>query len=392
MLKKLSKTDVKGIYRWEVYVRTREKQIHRVVEMTEPDATEFYADLLKAKARQKSNLSYTAPVSRMTLGDAAVKYEKDMYATGLNAVHINGVLVSLRILREILGDTFPVAQIRAEHVRTWREKRQTTIIKSRCIPKGRMPGPSTVNKSLLHLSAFMAFCCENEWMESNPALLLKKIKQIDGELRILSWRDFITFADASWGYAPFGLLVEILGETGARIDEVLRARVSDVDLFRKTWRKIVKPGKVVVMDAGSWVLHAALGKPKDDYLCPLPQKSEDGKSLPFTYAMVHSRFDSGFTPHWVRHGRACWDLIDGKTIYQVKERLGHCSVAVTERYLKAYPQLKREEEPGTLHIRDVDATLARVSMCSKSSNSGPVLTIIGKHGPSQEKGDNAVAG
>ena len=115
------------------------------------------------------------------------------------------------------------------------------------------------------------------------------------------------------------------------------------------------------MDAGFWMLAAAQDRGKDEFLCPL----EDGK--PFTYQIAKRAFKTvcedaalmRFTPHFLRHGRACWDLAEGKTVWQVKTKLAHASVTTTEKYLRSSELVRRAEKKGTKHKRFV-------TLCNKS--------------------------
>jgi integrase len=356
-LTKLRKAGTPGVYIWKIELSSPEKRIHTHVELTEVQAQKMYADLLEARARQKLGLPYSHPLGDHTIEDAAAKYELDMLNSDKNHDHVSGVLLSLKVLKEVLArNDYPVRQIRPEHIRAWRDRRKSTPCVDK-FHKGKIPGPRTINKGIGHLSAFFNWCCTQEWMDSNPAEHIAKVKQAPSPLRVLSWVDYCKFADAAWyhWHPYFGLLVEILGESGARIDNLLRAKKTDVDVKGRTWRAIVKPGnKLLEMEAGPWMLAAARLETESEYLCPM----EDGS--PFTYQVVRKAFASiskvvGFandiTPHYIRHGRACWDLAEGKTVWQVKEKLGHSTVTVTEGYLKAARAVRNAEPPGTVHTR-----------------------------------------
>ena len=185
----------------------------------------------------------------------------------------------------------------------------------------------------------------------------------------------------------------------------IQAKVSAVHPEQQSWTKVVKPGKLLAMDAETWTLLAAKDKdgnkrPPDAPLCP----TADG--TPFTYSIIKKAFASiikatqlqRFTPHAIRHGRACWDLLDGKTVHQVKSKLGHSSVMVTERYLRTVELLRRQELPGTIHHRapccDVATREVRpVSVCQpcdKPSFSGVHSGLTGSTKKVHNKGAKSI--
>jgi integrase len=358
MLKKLGRTAVPGVFKWKIWVKLPHKTVHTHVELTEVQAQKMYTELLEQKARAVVSLPFSGALGVHTLGEAVPKYEQELLKSGYNADHTKQVTFTLSLLRDLLKDEFPLASLNREHVRAWRDKRQGREY------RGETPSARTINKGLAHLSAFFSWCCREGWMENNPAQYATRVKEVSPEMKILHWSDFRRFADAAWEERPdFGLLVEILGETGARIDEVMRAKVGEVDVGRKVWTKVVKPGKTVVIDAEEWVLYAAQGRKVDEPLCPSLGGSH------FEYHVVKRLFTkvreaagigAAITPHWLRHGRACWDLNEGKSVWQVKTKLAHSTVLVTERYVRASELLRREEvESGVVeqHRRELRVVL-----------------------------------
>lgn len=352
MLKKLRKTNVAGIFTWAIELRLPTRRVHTHVDLSEQDARQVYASLLSERAHAKLALPFTAPKARMTLTDACSKYQHELLMTGKNADHISGVTFSLSLLRAAVGDSHPVELLTRAHIRLWREKRLTYVPPRRKKPS--RASPRTINKGMAHLSAFFVWCCHEDLLEINPIASVPRVNEIKPLPKIMPWKAFCAFAETTWTRRPeLGLFVEVLGETGARIGELFRAKVSDVDINRKTWTKIVKPGKFHIADAGPWVLAAATDRPAAAPLCPNPE----GK--PFQYHVIRDAFAQlcklasvpRFTPHAIHHGRACWELLDGKTVHQVKEHLGHSTVTITEWYLRAVELLRREEPAGTIHNR-----------------------------------------
>ena len=379
-LQKVSKTRLPGVFVWKIQLRLPTRRIHTHVQMTEEAARAAYSELLGERSRARLQLPYEPPKPKMKLADARTKYEHELLMTGKNADHISGVHFTLGLLESACPASFPIAMLNREHVRLWTDER--AAYRHEYAPgkfRGKA-GPRTINKGLAHLSAFFTWCCREGLLASNPAEYAPKVKEAPLPIKALSWKHYSAFADAAWKRrADFGLFVEVLGETGARVDEAIRANRDDVHTEQKTWQKLMKPGRWKVMDAEQWVLRAATGKHKP--LCPTAR----GKR--FTYTIVRKLFakcraDAGlpyFTPHHIRHGRACWDLMDGKTVHQVKEKLGHSSVLVTERYLRAAELLRREEAPGAKHVRDLWQDCGKVPPTPANSRQHPSAEMKDKN-------------
>lgn len=383
-LKKLGKTSTPGVYKWKIELSTPLKRIHTHVELTEVQAQKMYTELLETRERAKVGLPFTAPVGAHTLGEAAAKYENDLLVSEYNSVHVNQVAFSLRILRDVLKDEFPIASVNREHVRLWRDRRLVTIDERKKTAKA--PGPRTINRGLAHLSAFFAWCCTEGWMENNPAQYTARVKEATPPLKILRWSDYIKFVDAVWSVRPdVAVAVEVMAETGARVSEVLEAKASDVDVGKKVWKKLVKPGRYVEIDAEEWVLTLAqMKRPKGSkYLCPRDDGEQLGyHTLEWYFKTISEELKMKITPHYLRHGRACWDLAEGKSVWQVKTKLAHTSIQTTERYLRAAELIRREEPPGTIHKRPVC-----VRICEKN---GTFQYFPTPSNPSQHKPEKAV--
>jgi len=349
-----------GLFKWKIRLRLppppgseKPVQIHRHIEATPEAAREIYAELGNQKSRARSGLKHEFNLGDNSIGKRVSAHIKHLQTLGKNPRHIEDVERHLALLISVTSEQMPVDHVTKDHIIEFQRLRSEQHY------RGKPPTATTINKARAELSAFFSWCGV-----PNPVAVVKKVKQVAPQLRLLLWSEYCRFADAAWQRPLFGLFIEVLAETGARVDEVMRARVGDVDTARKLWHKIVKPGRRVEMDAEPWVLFASKDRPKADYLCP----REDGK--PWTYSMIQKAFDrycveSGIkdiTPHYFRHGRACWDLAEGKSVWDVQMKLGHTSVTTTEKYLRAAQTLKRAE-PGVIHARDVSKTLAH--LCPK---------------------------
>jgi integrase len=336
MLQKIKRMG-NGLYLWNIEVRYSGKRVHLHKVLTEAAANKLHAEMLEASAREKAGVEF-AEVDANILSQAARNYIRELTRVGREDSHIADVRRTLDSLLATAGD-MRVTYITEEHVRRWMQVRSETAY------MGKPPSATTLNKQLIELHAFF------RWLnvQVNPASHRLKVKRIAPAMRFVTWHDYSRFITICWQKRPqFALLMEVLAESGSRIDELLLAKSSEVDIRAKVWNKIVKRGLRISVDAGPWVLYAA--QQSSDWLVP----AEDGSR--WTYSMIKRAMamwqskagTARFTAHCLRHARACWDLADGRSVREVQVKLGHTSVLTTEKYLRA-AELLRRSEAGITH-------------------------------------------
>jgi integrase/recombinase XerD len=218
---------------------------------------------------------------------------------------------------------------------------------------------ATIKRDLVALSAVMNAAVAEGWIDANPVLpRLKNIKEKRGPI-VLPERAHIdlVIARASGMVAD---IIEAAVRTGAREDELIKLRRSDIDHDRRQmtlWRRGdggPKGGKTRVVDLVPFDGYAHLRSlpafAKSD-LVFWHGDGEDYKNFASNFAAVVRRTATwaktsgvAFRPfrfHDLRHYHAVEFLKSGRDIYDLQKRLGHSSVKVTEMYL-AY--LTAEEE------------------------------------------------
>jgi integrase/recombinase XerD len=212
---------------------------------------------------------------------------------------------------------------------------------------------ATIKRDLVALSSVVNFAIDQGWLESNPVLArMRRIKERRDPI-ILPHQVHVDLV-ISRSPGMIGDLVRAAVVTGAREDELLRARREHIDHARHQMTLVGKGNKlrVIALD------------PYDGYdlLRSLPAFA--GKLFLFwhsegqTYKNFASQFaaiirrtaawaaESGidFRPfrfHDLRHLHAVMWLKDGRSIYDLQNRLGHTSIKTTEMYCK---YLTPEEE------------------------------------------------
>jgi integrase/recombinase XerD len=210
---------------------------------------------------------------------------------------------------------------------------------------------ATIKRNLGALSAVMNAAIGKGWLDANPVLpALAQIREKRDPI-VLPERAHIDLV-VSRCPGMVAAIVEAAARTGAREDELLKLRRSDIDHERKqmTVRRIrqggPKGGKTRVVDL----------LPFDgyDYLRSLPAYATSERMFWHHDGRDYKNFASQFvdiirrTAEWatengvpfrpfrfhdLRHFHAVEFLKSGRDIYDLQKRLGHSSVKVTEMYL-----------------------------------------------------------
>lgn len=352
MIRKLA-TIGNGVCRWRIELRMpkgyTKPRVNQTFDATEAEAHAIHAELLGIRARGKAGLPIKASAGLSPkLGECCATYESHMRAIERTPDYITDVLVELEHLKRRVGESMPINAITRQHILEWVDYRRGIVWRK------KKPSARTINKALAMVRRFFVFCQKvTGWIETNPADL-PKTKEVKPLPKILSWKDYLAFSEAAWRDRPvFAVFVEVLAESGARVEELCAAKVKDIDINRRIWRKEVKPGRILELDAKEWTLWCATGRNPEAPLCP----NEVGKR--WHYETIRNAFvkyrgvttQPNLMPHYLRHGRACWMLAEGINAHRVKEFLGHATIVTTEHYLRAAEQLRREEEPGTVHSK-----------------------------------------
>ena len=143
-------------------------------------------------------------------------------------------------------------------------------------------------------------------------------------------------------YADFetGLMIEIMFETGMRIAELTHLKISDFNGRRIQFiGKGRKPREVYIREDTLYRLREfLLERPAGGYLFA----TLNGE--PPTVATVRRRLQipflaagfEGFYPHALRHSFATNLQLKGASVEEIKEMMGHESIATTERYLHGF--------------------------------------------------------
>ena len=205
---------------------------------------------------------------------------------------------------------------------------------------------ATIKRDLVALSSVINYAVDQGWLDSNPVLArMRRIKE-KREPIMLPHRAHVDLVIAR---SP-GMIADIVRAaiaTGARQDELLKAHREHIDHERQQMTLIGKGRKLRVIALGLYGGY--------DLICGLPAyahkpllfwhgEGESYKNFASQFAAIVDRtgawaHENGidFRPfrfHDLRHLHAVTWLKDGRSIYDLQNRLGHGSIKTTELYCK----------------------------------------------------------
>lgn len=219
----------------------------------------------------------------------------------------------------------------------------------------RRPAPSSQSRTVAALRCFFRFLVESEYIERDPAAVLRTPKKREALPDVLDRQELVRLLDAperegAWKRRFPGrverdrLLLALLAYSGLRRSELLGLDWDDIDLDRRLIR--VRHAK-----GGRWrmvPLHPALEPLFMAYLetrLPLAERAlfvgVRGRRLQPTIlsnTFRHYANQAGVdvrktvTPHTLRHVFASELLSAGANLRQIQELLGHKHLDSTQRY------------------------------------------------------------
>ena len=221
----------------------------------------------------------------------------------------------------------------------------------------RRPAASSQARTVAALKCFFRFCVENEYLERDPALVLRTPKKREALPDVLDQRELqrllsVPEAEGVWERVHPGklerdrLLLALFAYAGLRRSELLGLDWDDLDLDRRLIRvRVAKGGRQRVVP-----IHPGLVPLFLEYLetrLPLDQRALfvgiQGRRLTQTVltqtflryaraAGVNTR--KRITPHTLRHVFASELLHAGANLRQIQELLGHKHLDSTQRYTR----------------------------------------------------------
>jgi integrase/recombinase XerD len=206
---------------------------------------------------------------------------------------------------------------------------------------------ATIKRDLVAVSSVINYAIDQGWLESNPVLArMRRIEERRDPIALPRPEDIALVAERAPGMVK--ALVRAAMATGARQDELLHARRDDVDHDRRQLTLTGKRGKRRTIELDPFegydllrALPAYVGSP----LLFWHGSGQPYRNFSSQFAAVVSRTAKwaaatgvDFRPfryHDLRHWHAIHWLKERRSIYELRDRLGHTSLKTTEVYLRA---------------------------------------------------------
>jgi integrase/recombinase XerC len=221
------------------------------------------------------------------------------------------------------------------------------------------PAPSSQARTVAALRCFFRFCVESDYLERDPAHVLRTPKKREALPDVLDRKELARLLDVParegvWERVHAGklerdrLLLALFAYGGLRRSELLGLDCDDVDLDRRLIRvRNAKGGRqrVVPIHPGLvplFLAYAATRPPTGDQALFV---GVHGRRLtPNIMAITFRRYAAAagvttrkrITPHTLRHVFATELLSAGANLRQIQELLGHKHLDSTQRYTRVH--------------------------------------------------------
>ena len=275
----------------------------------------------------------TSEAKKRTLTEAIDRYVKNVLPLKPKSRAFQST--QLKWWKESLGQ-YSLAEITPAILAQSRDKLTKTPT-----PRGDTHTPATVNRYLAALSHLFTIAVrEWGWIEENPLRKVTKMKEPRGRVRFLSDEERLSLLQACKdSYSPYLYIAVVLAlSTGGRRMEILGLRWQDVDIPRGiiTLHE-TKNGERRILPLTGHALeliktHAKIRVLTSDYVFPSKnyKKPIDLRS-PFETALKRAEIID-FRWHDLRHSCASYLAMNGASLAEIAEILGHKTLQMVKRY------------------------------------------------------------
>jgi integrase len=278
----------------------------------------------------------TSASRKHTLAEAIQKYKKEILAHKKGR-GVRNVELYLRWWETELGP-YHLADVTASLISECRTK--LLGMRNRF---GRTVGPTTANRYTQALGhVFTISMNEWEWVETNPLRKVSKYRENSGRTRFLSDEERVAvLAACKESDNPYLYTAVVLAlSTGARKNEIMTIKWQDVDLRRgQITLHQTKNGekRALPLHGHALSLINAHQKARDleskcDYVFPSEQKCQP---IDIRRSWENALIKAGVTDfrfHDLRHSAASYLAMNGASLAEIAEVLGHKTLQMVKRY------------------------------------------------------------
>ena len=276
-----------------------------------------------------------AESKRHTFSDLAARYIKTALGNKSPKVRIQ-YQQQLKKWCEMIGDR-SLAEINPAVISECREK-----LSEEKTHLGKIRSSASINRYMAVLSSIFSVAVrEWQWVEENPVKKIKKLKESEGRNRFLSEDEIDRLIKACRGSRNKNLLLVVVLSlsTGARQMEIWGLKWREVDLNEGTATLIeTKNSQIRVVPIQSYALELMREKSRfrrieTNLVFPStvdPQKPFDFRKA--WKAALRKALIDDFRWHDLRHSAASYLAMNGASIREIAEILGHKTLQMSMRY------------------------------------------------------------
>tara|TARA_B100001750_G_C15447481_1_gene567028 strand:- start:39 stop:1124 length:1086 start_codon:yes stop_codon:yes gene_type:complete len=201
--------------------------------------------------------------------------------------------------------------------------------------------PATVNRYVFALSkACTIAVSEWEWMDENPFLKIRKKSESRGRVRFLSddERQHLLKACQNSSYKPLYTIVVIALSTGCRKSEIMNLKWRDIDFERQQFVLHItknKERRVVPLRGHALDLirnHKKIQRIDTDLVFPSIKGDKAYEIKKPWLAAIKEAKIKDFRFHDLRHSAASYLAMNGASLAEIAEVLGHKTLQMVKRY------------------------------------------------------------
>lgn len=324
--------DKSGITRYRVQIRLRGFPTTTATFERKTDA-KLWAQQTEAEIRQGRYFK-TQEAKKHTLGELVDRYiDTVLPRKPKNAAATKAQLLwwKKQIGHCLLSDVSP--SLIAE---------QRDVLLNGTTTRGKKRSPSTVVRYLAALSHAFSICVrEWQWLDETPVKRVIKPKEPRGRTRFLSDDErsalMVTCKDSSNPYLYLAFIISI--STGMRRAELMHLRWENVDLFKgrillhetKNNERRAVPLHGLALD----LLRSHRTSNGKDIGLLFPSENNPGKPIDLRFSWELALKKAGvrdYKWHDNRHSCASYLLMNGASVAEIAEILGHKSLSMVRRY------------------------------------------------------------
>ena len=320
-----------GQPRYRVQVRLRGHPVQTATFERKTDAKRW-AQQVESAIREGRHFK-TSEAKRHTLGDLVDRYIRDVLPQKPKSQHLQ--TSQLQWWKEQLGD-YTLADVTPSLVAECRDRLAAGTVRA-----GKQRSPGTVNRYLAALShAFTTAVREWGWVDDSPVRKVSKLKEPQGRVRFLDDDERQRLLDAcreSRNRYLYPAVVLSLS-TGIRQGELLRLKWADIDLDRGVIvlheTKSGERRAVPLAGHALAVMREVSKVQRIDTPLVFPGRKPDtsmGVRTSWELALKRAGIEN-FRWHDLRHSTASYLAMNGASLAEIAEVLGHKTLQMVKRY------------------------------------------------------------